>query len=73
MAEFVKLPEDVAKVYECSSINPKWHIVGVGDVNLTKITMEQAKRIEQKGWAYLKRKQAVKAAPAPQQATADKA
>lgn len=70
MAEFVKLPEDVAKVYDCSSINPKWHIVGVGNIDLTKLSMEQAKRLETKGWAYLKKKQAAKA---PIASTAEKA
>lgn len=52
----IKLPEDVAKVFETTEINPKFHVPGVGDIDLSTLTMTQAERLEKKGWKRIQRK-----------------
>lgn len=60
----VKLPEDVAKVYDTTAVNPKYHVPGVGDIDLSNLTMTQAERLEKIGWKRLQKKASVQKAEA---------
>ncbi len=51
-----KLPEDVAKEFECVGVEPGTMIVNGISIDLRKITLKQAAQLVDAGFKYLKKK-----------------
>jgi len=57
-----KLPEDVAKKYNCKVIRPgKFDFKGFGEIDLRTISVPQADKLVEKGFPYLELKEDAKA------------